>query len=495
MKKAMLPLNLSLLVPTKTELQRLRPVTTLDIFDGPGGNFHDDGLFSTITFGRVGDPERDLRFGYINLKVPILHPVVYTRLVRLKALYKGIIAGTVRAAWNPETKDFESTTDLEGDTGYAFFMRHLHELSPAKTGSSVRDLRVTFFEKYRNDSTLEQLLVLPAGLRDADIDADGRVSMDEVNDLYQSVLMISRNMPERVNYKDDMRPYDRTRLSLTLKIVEIYEHFERLISGKKGFIQARFASRRIFNGTRNVLSSLDTSAVDLSARNRPGFNDTVVGIYQASKSVLPKSIYALKTSVVGDIFDTTTNQVQLVEPQTYKSSWVDVSNEDMDRWTTDEGLEKVINELSVTEKRSRPVMVAGHFLALVYVDDKANYRIVRSIDELPEGADTSWLRPITLVELIYLAGRDMWYKNAAFVTRYPVENYNSSYPTKHYVKTTVVGEMRYELDENLERKGEDHVALEYPRLGGDDTPKYHDSTSVSPARLAPLGGDFNLTVN
>ncbi len=491
MKKALLPLNLDLLVPTPEQLRMLRPVTTLDIIDGPGGNFHEDGLFSTQTFGRVGDPDRDRRFGYIDVKIPIMHPVVYTRLVKLKSLYGDILSGRAYAKFNPEIGDFEKATELDGQTGYAFFTSHWEVLKPKKTGSAIRDLRVTLVDKYRDKAFLDKLLVLPAGLRDAEIDATGRLSMDEVNEIYQKVLMLTRTLPDRVTARDDLSLYDRTRYSLTLRLVELYEHFEKLLSGKGGFIQRRWASRRVFNTTRNVLSSLDTSAVDLDARNRPQFNDVVVGLYQASKCVLPKVIYALKTGVVGEIFQTEANNVELVEPKTLKRTWVEVANEDIDRWGTDEGLEKVVHELSVVEKRHQPVKVADHYLALIYTDDQENYKIMRSIDDLPEGLDPKRVRPTTYLELIYLSGVSMWNKNHAFVTRYPVENFMSSIPCRMYVKTTVTGEMRYELDENFERKGDDYVALEFPVFPPNETPQYHDSTSVNPSRLGPLGADFD----
>lgn len=490
MKKAMLPLNLTLLSPTKDQLRTIRPVTTLDIFDGPGGNFHEDGLFSTLTFGRLGDPLRDRRFGYINLKLPVLHPVIYSRLTRLKGLYVDILAGREYATWNRTTKDFEKATELDGETGYNFFLSHWSELTPPKTGSSIRDLRVALIDKYRDKALITDLLVLPAGLRDAEIDTDGRPSMDDVNNLYQSVLMQVRNFPDRTT-ADDIAIYDRTRYALTLKILEIYEHFERLISGKGGFIQGRFASRRVFNGTRNVISSLDVSTLDLDAPNRPGFNDTVVGLFQASKAVLPKTVYQLKIGIIGEIFNTASNSVELVNAETLKREWVEIANDEMDRWATEEGLEKVINELSIVEKRDRPVVVGKHYLALVYVDNAKQYKILRSIDDLPADRNPDFVRPITYIELVYLSGLPMWNTTSAFVTRYPVENQLSSYPSKFYVKTTITGEQRYALDDDWQRITEGPLALEYPILVPDVVTKYHDSASVNPSRLAKLGADFD----
>jgi hypothetical protein len=71
-----LPFNVTILQPTKQRLQSLRPVTALDHYDGMTQNFHPDGLFSTVIFGRVGDPGRDKRFSYIDIQVPVFHPMI-----------------------------------------------------------------------------------------------------------------------------------------------------------------------------------------------------------------------------------------------------------------------------------------------------------------------------------------------------------------------------------------------------------------------------------
>lgn len=199
----------------------------------------------------------------------------------------------------------------------------------------------------------------------------------------------------------------------------------------------------------------------------------------------------MKQSVIGEIFESMSNRVQLVNRKTLLREWVDVSVDAMDTWSTPQGLERVMNELKVIEKRSRAIEIAGHYLALVYLDDKANYRIIRDISEVPEGFDRKWVRPITYAELIYLSGLNMWYKLRGFVTRYPVEQYNSSVPVSIYVKTTITGELRYPLGPDFRRDPEGPIALEYPILEIGKVAQWHDSTSVSPSILVPLGADFD----
>ncbi|MFO5736386.1 hypothetical protein, partial [Klebsiella pneumoniae] len=82
-------------------------------------------------------------------------------------------------------------------------------------------------------------------------------------------------------------------------VLAIYEQYERLLSGKRGYIQSKWASRRIANGTRNVISSLDTNAADLDSPNRPTFKDAVVGLHHAARTVAPRTSFALRQGVVG----------------------------------------------------------------------------------------------------------------------------------------------------------------------------------------------------
>ncbi|MBW6072849.1 hypothetical protein, partial [Pseudomonas aeruginosa] len=148
------------------------------------------------------------------------------------------------------------------------------------------------------------------------------------------LLNQSYGVPEYFGPNDDLSIYDRKRTSMQLTALAIYNHYENLLSGKGGYIQQKWASRRVFNGTRNVISSLDTNAADLDQPNRPKFKDAVIGIYQAAVSVKPKTIYHLRNGVVGQVFDSLSTRVELINKKTLKLEWVNISNEEMDLWGT-----------------------------------------------------------------------------------------------------------------------------------------------------------------
>ena len=180
--------NIDLLLLNKDNLQNMREVSVLDIFSPNSQVFHPDGLFSLETFGQIGSPIRQEMPGYIDLKIPILHPLVYRTILNLKSSYKDIMEGVLKVKFNKSTKDFE--VDENGETGYSFFIKHLDELSfTNNSASEQRNFRVKFVKKYGNTASMfTKWLVMPAGLRDYTVDASGQPKEDEINTLYRKLL-------------------------------------------------------------------------------------------------------------------------------------------------------------------------------------------------------------------------------------------------------------------------------------------------------------------
>lgn len=487
MKKTDIPFNVELLELSTQRLAHLKPVKSLDIYEGASSNFHEDGLFSVSIFGRVGSDERDKRFSFIDIKTSILHPIIYSRLVRLKGLYKGIMSGREYALWSEEEKDFVAADELTGKTGYQFFMSKWKDIKLKETGSDVRKQRIAVIEKYKQRATVEQILVLPAGLRDLFVEESGRATEDEINGLYRRIISIA-NTIGTTEYNKTSEVLDVPRHQLQMAFNEVYDSLERMLTGKTGFIQSKWGSRKIFNGTRNVISAMDTSTSYLGGPNSPKFTDTAIGLYQTIKGALPLSIHLLMRGWISKVFTDANGQARLVDKKTLKPEFVQLDSETYDRWTTAEGLEKVISSFAEPDRRHLPIEIEGRYMGLIYVDDKQNFKIFGDIDEVPEGLNRDFVKPITLCQLIYLSGYQRWNKLMALITRYPITGLGSIYPSRIYVKTTIVGEMRWELGENWERISDDHVALEFPT---EKPLAYVDSLIPHPSRLKGLGADFD----
>lgn len=470
---------------TAQKLAGIRPVRSLDIFDGAGHNFHPDGLFSVEIFGKVGDERRNVRFSYIDIKVPVFHPVIYRSLVGLKRLYGGIISGTEYAVWDEEAKDFERSDQLNGQTGFNFFVSKWKEIQFEATRSVSREQNILLVNKYKDRAMTTKVLVMPAGMRDIEIGGDGRVQKDEINDFYSSLLGVSNAISES-SVRTNLAMINGSRYRLQMTFNELYEFIESMIEGKKKLLMGKWASRRIQNGTRNVITAMDTSTPYLGAPGSVGFNNTVIGLYQMLKAVMPVARFHIRNGFLQKVFSAVDAPAILVNKKTLKREPVQLKTQYFDRWMTDEGIEKVITSFSEEGLRLKPLEIEGRYLGLVYAGPDGSFKIFQDIDELPEGRSKEHVHPLTFVELLYLSCFQVLNKFPIFVTRYPVTGVGSIYPSKAYVKTTIKSEVRRELNDQWAPSGDDRVAYEFPTSG-----PFVNSLVPHSAKLGRLGADFD----
>lgn len=493
MKKLNAPANLTIMELPPNRLAPLKPVRALDIFEGGPEKFHEDGLFSTSIFGRVGSDDRDRRFSYIDIKASIFHPFIFQQLVALKGLYGGLMQGKAYAIWDASEKDFVASDELNGQTGYAFFFDHWMQIQFKGTGSPQRDERIKLIEKFRNRATVNKVLVMPAGLRDVEIDESGRRREGEINEFYRSMIATSNSIGTTSDVNNPI--LNNSRYSLQIAFNKVFDFIIDQVSGKGGFIQNKWGSRNLIGGTRNVITAMDTSASQLGMPNSPKQNNTVLGLFQALKGAIPLVKYCLLTGVVGRAFQTTDGVAYLVDKVTMQPVQIRVNPTVRDRWATTNGLDSLINFMREPSVRHRPVEIEGHYLALIYrPKDRKIYRIFTDIRELPAGMLKEDVYPLTYVELMYLSCHHMLKKIGMFSTRYPVAGVGSSPPSIVYVKTTIRSEMRVCLRENWEEPSADAIkaddsllAVEFPVLDG--KPEYFDTMAIHSSRLSGAAAD------
>lgn len=487
MKPSMVPFNVTIMDTSPERLRLMRPVTALDYFENVSGEFHDDGLFSVSIFGRVGDEARDRRFSFIDIKVDIFHPVIYDRLVSLRSLYRDLMAGKAYATWNAELGDFESSNEVDGQTGYAFFAQHWRDIKFQRNRSDIRAMRIDLIEKFKDRAMTSKILVMPAGLRDIEVDQSGNMKEGDINALYRRILSIANTVAATDN-RNVSSAVDNARQMLQLTFNELYESVEKMLTGKKGFLQDKWASRRVFDGTRNVITAMDHSVEELGAVNAPRFTDAIVGLRQLSRAVLPVTNYLLLNGYMKDVFSHGNGSARLIDPVTLRPEIVQVSAMSYDRWNSEEGLQKVVSSYGEASLRNKPVMIEGRYAALIYTGPDGTFRVFHDIEQLPEDRSRDHVRPINLMELLYLSGYRRWNTFCGYITRYPVTGLGSCYATTLYVKTTVVGEVRRELGEDWQPLGDAYVAPEFPTYS---PLAYMDSLSIPAVRLAGLGADFD----
>lgn len=482
MKLDMVPFNVRLLPSNRSALRSMIPVTSVDIYDGVTGQLNNEGLFSPIIFGRIGETRRGTTFSYIDLRTKIFHPLIYKNLDKLSAFYSGILTGKRYAVWNEKDKDFEESDQLDGETGFAFFFKYWPQLKIKRNDSEMRNLRIDVIEKYKQDCQYDFYLVIPAALRDIEEDQKGNVTQDEINDMYRTLLGLSRNIDTQ--YPDN-KYNDGTRLTMQRTVFNIYSLLFSYIQGKKGLIQGKWAKRRLENGTRSVLTALDLSTDNVEGPQSVKIHETVMGLYQSMKATLPKIQYAMRQSFIQDVFGGSATTAMLINKRTWQQEEVKIAPHVYNLWMSEEGTNKLINQFGEVATRHRPVEINGRYLALVY-RDKQGFRVIRNLDEL-KGRSRENVKPMTWAEFFYYISRPMFVDLPLFTTRYPITNENSMTPAWLYCKTTVKGEALYEYDENWKFKTDEVFYNEFPI----DNEDFIDTLLDHPTKLGKKDADHD----
>jgi len=479
-----IPFNIDLLELNEKTISGLVPVTSLDIFEGMSRNLHNAGLFSILIFGRIGSPARTSRFSYIDIKATIFHPTIYRALVQLKSLYAEIIQGKSYAVWNDEIKDFVKSNQLEGSTGFYFFDQHWRDIEFNQTGSDSRAINIELIKTKKEKAMTDKIIVMPAGLRDVEVEEDGRVTVNEINNFYKKLLSLANTISD-VNIDKNIEMFDSVRYRMQTTFNDLYDHIESLIKGKRKLLMGKWASRRIQYGTRNVITSSDLTSRSLNDPGSVKFNDTICGLYQYIKAIGPIGVYSLKNGFLKNVFTSPQNPAILVNKNTLRKEHVKVSTEIFDLWMSDEGIEKIINLFSEESLRHDFLEINDHYIGLIYKGPGV-FRLFQDIMDLPEGFNKNHVTPITFAELLYCSVYAGSKKYPALVTRYPVTGFGSIYVSNVYLKPTHKVEVRHPLADDWQKDPYAPTAYTFPTKT-----EFINSISPHPSKLQRLNADFD----
>lgn len=487
MSTSLLPFNISLLILKDQHIKGMRPVKVLDIFSGGSKNFHPDGLFSIETFGKPGEEKRNRLFSYIDLKIKVIHPTLFKSICELKSLYREILSGKGYAVWDPQIKDFVKSTIVEGETGYSFFVKHLKDIVYEERDSAQRTFSIKLMEKYRGDELFSKMVVMPAGLRDYTIDENGKPSEEEINTLYRKVLATALTL-DGVNINQNESFLDSARWNLQQAVQEIYDYIISLIEGKRKLMMGRFATRKIMDSTRNVITAAISEVVELGGPKSVSCNETTVGLYQYLRCIMPLAVKLIRDEFSSKIFTGPNTPATLVDPKTLKKAVVDIDPDVYDEWMTYEGIEKLCARFKEEGLRHDVLEYKGYYLGMVYKGPDMTFKFVQDISELPPGRDPKDLHPITYGELLYIAVYKQAMKTYGFVTRYPISGLGGIFPSGIYLRSTVKSHVRTPLDDSWQPM--DVTAQEYPIEGL----TYFSSMSPPTSHIKRLGADQSLCV-
>lgn len=468
-------------------------VKSNNIFLASTNDFHPEGLFSEEIFGQIGTPERLTRFGFIDLNTRIFHPHIYSCIITLKQLYAGIIEGTAYAKFDKEVNDFVACKkdDMEGDTGYSFFLEHIEKVKFEKSASIKRNDKIKILEKYRKFWFIEQFLVEPAQLRDIK-NENGNISQEEINKLYGPLLSLSRRIVKGSNNPI----YDSIRANVQKKAYEIYLYIKNLLDGKHAYAQGPYSHRRIISSTRNVISAVTLDHTNIDDPQAMQYNEVKSPLFQTMKAAQIVVMHYIKTLVLDGIFTQGATSIPLIDTKTLDLKYVDMDDLELQKYTTNDGLDDMINGFKNIHVRHRPIKVKGadkkyYYLYMVHDNGKevALFRNKKDLIELlgEENVKDENIRPLTWAEMMYLCTFRAVEGKHGYTTRYPIgQGPDSCYPAKLHLVTTSPSKVVSVINQ-ADPEGPKLLVPHYPVKGAE----FIDSYGVHPGRHVSLASDHD----
>lgn len=478
---AMGNMKMTMFFPDRELVRYLGEVTSTVSIDGR--EIEEKGLFSIDTFGALGTEERFERFGYIDLHIDVLHPRIYKTIKELSSFYLGILTGKTYAVFDSKTKDFLPSIPEDGKTGYTFFLKHIYEIKiPKRETKNAENMRKAF-NKYQKQGLLtnNKLMVLPAGMRDINIEDDGRTTEDELNEFYRRIIS-SAAMVEGI--RKVFKTIDYLAIDMQIKIDNLYDEIFKLLKGKKGYIGANVSTRNIDYTTANVITGKSIIVDDLGKEQPDLINYSTMGIFQFVKSAEPIVKHMLNTTFLDKIFDKNIGNAYLFNPKIKRVQNVNIEDNEMERWTSSNGLTNLFNRCIDNEVKNAEIEVGDYLLLAVY-DTKNEYTIYQDDSKIPD-EHRAKLRGITYGELLYLASYKKAKELIASTVRYPITSQLSTYITYiNLVGTTTTRPCNVVLSSEEGETSDIIKDFIIPNT------TFDDSFSVSYTRIRGAGADFD----
>jgi len=471
-------IKIELMFPNSKYVKYMQEVSSVKAFEN--GLVTIDGLYSETVFGPVGSDVRMSNFGYIDLGISVVHPLIW-KAVTKKKMYRGIVDGTTFVTFDNEIKDFIISDSESGNTGYHYFFTNLPRVDLLKTESQVAKDNVNLYNKYRENVYYDKLLVLPAGLRDYTIDKSNRIIEIEINEYYTRILSmtgLTKAMSD-VEHED----LNSIRLRLQEKVNDLYDYLMDMIDGKHKFINGSFTATNIDYSTRNVATGIPMVIDDLE--NVVGdINTAQIGLLQFVKSVTPMVQYEW-AKFISDRYFVLGQDALLVNKVSKLTGYVTINSKTFSKFSVPDEIDAMMSNLLDDDFKNKPIDVDGYWLLMVL--DKGDEIIVyERVDNTIDAKIIEELRPITYGELFYILTYRASKTTNSLITRYPIASEYSIYPSKVLIRTTHV-DRAIRLTVKDELGGTTSILEHYPILGE----RWVPGISPSSTRLKSLGADFD----
>ena len=462
----------------------LKPVTDPIAFSN-GGIPTDGGLFSETIFGRTIE-YKQRQYAYIDLVETFFHPFVYETLKILmpKRFEK---CASAQGAWEinkaGELVELKKTDPgyNEDNTGIQWLIKNYDRMSFKMNDSIIRQDRVNMLRSLtKSEIFITKFPVIPIIYRDVGKDG-GTHKLPEINNNYNNIIRYANSL------RDSTFAFfnNQVRFNLQQELVNIRKYGQTLLEKKTGFIHRSILGKSIDRGSRDVIS-----VPSFLYQQRP--EDNPVDILHTgvplSKCLILGFNFVMRfcTQFFSDNFRNVTEYpVYKKNPDgTYTISG-SISIKDPALRFTPSYIEKKINRFKNSHgTRFEPVTIEsenGSEIPLFVSIENPVYPNVKDI------ASAMSTRPMTWTDLFYIAAEEMLSDKYVYITRYPITSYNSIFPSKCRVMSTI--KTAKAIVNGKEYQFYPVIDLNTPtdRISN----QFIDTITMSNLYLSALGGDYD----
>jgi DNA-directed RNA polymerase beta' subunit len=452
-----------------------------------------DGLFSYELFG-VSDKDRKNIFGYVDLKGPYIHPLIYTMMSKRMGALKDLLSGEKHAVIADKRIVYVTEDTPGSDTGIDFLYDNfdkidwLDEVEEEEMDSIDKKTRLKFLRSIKREEFFcTKWLVLPPFYRAQS--SDNRTLGDSINSIYKD--LISRTNSMSTGFGLSMFG-NQTKFKIQTTLVQLFEETTRPIKGKGSLLRKHLLGKSIDYTSSNVITSPPIS-------NSTSLDDMPVkfGYGGFPISTVVSLFHPFFVTYITEFLS------RIVKEFILYSFRDDIKNLDLGQFST-QAAEKMIKAfIKSEEERFEPFKVEysavngkKKTIALPMLE-------FRSEQEYKSGRGRQ--RLFTIMDLFYMTAKQVIDDKHVYVTRYPAINFQNIYPSKINLLTTNKTRKDYFIKfmgiessiNDMVNSGKGFIDYPYIRFEGDDSPSpntYYSFLNVfTPGNvyLKALGGDYD----
>lgn len=450
-----------------------------------------DGVFSYELFG-IMDNDRKNIFGYIDLHGFYLHPLAYSMMKKRMGSLRDVFSGNKYAAIVGKKIQIVEKDSPGAQTGIDFFYNNFEKIDwidaidEEEMDSIDKKTRLKFLRSLKkNELFVNKWLVVPPFYR-AESSERGTTG-DDINKMYKELISKTISMKKGFGAQTFNIFGSKTKLDIQDMLVNLYSETTRPIRGKNSMFRDRLLGKRIDYTSGNVITS-----PDIASANTPQEMPVQFGY---SSYPLVTLISLFHPFFLNKIQEFLTSVVSVMR-ETIK----DFKEVDLNQFNS-KSVEKLIALFIRSEaERFSPVQIEyknNSNQKMFATFDVTEFTSMNDAETNKDGKT----RDLTLTDIFYLAAIEICEDKHVFVTRYPITGFQSIFPTKIKVMSTVKTRKMFLKIDNGGLK-QDALIMEvdnypYIRYEGDanPAPKTHygfiDVYIAGNVYLKAIGGDYD----